>query len=518
MRRPAGEPAPRWQHNCVRLQGFLPGGAARYHARSATAPSAARTSGVLSTRRGYDAGVTAEGLRASEEKMRRADVPDAAIDTFRHYYEELASGASGLVREDEIEPVDSVPSLDELSQEDAEGRRALDHTVVIKLNGGLGTSMGMTQAKSLLPVKEELSFLDVIARQTLELRKAHEARLPLVLMNSFYTREDSLKALERYSDLESDVPADFVQNKEPKLTVDDLQPVSWPDDPDLEWCPPGHGDLYTALVTSGMLEALLDKEYEYAFVANADNLGAVLDTRILGWFAAEGAPFVMEVADRTAADRKGGHIAKRRDDGGLLLRESGQVADEDQDAFQDIERHRFFNTNTIWVNLRALANVLAERDNVLGLPIIRNEKNVDPADSSSPEVIQIETAMGAAIGVFDGAQALRVPRERFAPVKTTNDLLALRSDCYVLTDDAHVVLAPEREDGAPLVELDDEHFKRIDEFDSHFPEGPPSLLHCRRFAVRGDVTFGRDVVARGEVEVDADGGERRVEDGTVLEG
>ena len=468
--------------------------------------------------RGYDSRVTEEGLRASEEKMREAGVPDAAIDTFRHYYKELASGASGLVGEDEIEPVDSVPSLDDLPEQDAEGHEALDRTVVIKLNGGLGTSMGMTQAKSLLPVKDDLSFLDVIARQTLELRKAHDARLPLVLMNSFYTREDSLAALERYPELESDVPADFVQNKEPKITVDDLQPVSWPDEPDLEWCPPGHGDLYTALVTSGMLEALLDHDYEYAFVANADNLGAVLDPRILAWVAADSPPFVMEVADRTPADRKGGHIARRRDDGGLLLRESGQVSDEDQDAFQDIERHRFFNTNTIWVNLRALADVLAERDNVLGLPMIRNEKTVDPGDPSSPSVYQLETAMGAAIAVFVGAQALRVPRERFAPVKTTNDLLGLRSDCYVLTDDAHVVLAPERDDGAPLVELDSEHFKRIDQFDGHFPEGPPSLLHCRRFVVHGDVTFGRDVVARGDVEVDADGEERRIEDGTVLEG
>ena len=463
--------------------------------------------------------MTEEGLRASEEKMREAGVPEAAIDTFRLYYEELASGASGLVSEEEIEPVESVPSLDELEAGDAEGRKALDRTVMIKLNGGLGTSMGMTQAKSLLPVKEGLSFLDIIARQTLELRKAHDARLPLVLMDSFYTREDSLAALERYTDLESDVPPDFMQNKEPKIAVEDLQPVSWPQDPDLEWCPPGHGDLYTALVTSGMLEALLDRDYEFAFVANSDNLGAVLDPRILAWFADERVSFMMEVAERTPADSKGGHIAKRREDGRLILRESGQVSDEDQDAFQDIERHRYFNTNTVWVNLQALADVLSERDNVLGLPMIRNEKTVDPGDSSSPAVYQLETAMGAAIGVFDGARALRVPRERFAPVKTTNDLLALRSDCYVLTEDAHVVLSPERgsDGGAPLVDLDSEHFKLIADFDRHFPEGPPSLVHCDRFVVRGDVTFGRDVVARGDVEVDAGEEERRIEDETVLE-
>src|SRR5438105_1204399 len=80
---------------------------------------------------------------------------------------------------------------------------------------------------------------------------------------------------------------------------------------ELEWCPPGHGDIYTALVTSGMLDALLDAGYEHAFVSNSDNLGAVLDPRILAWFAAERIPFLMEVADRTEADRKGGHIAQR---------------------------------------------------------------------------------------------------------------------------------------------------------------------------------------------------------------
>jgi UTP--glucose-1-phosphate uridylyltransferase len=462
--------------------------------------------------------VTPDGLRASEEKMRQAGVPDAAIDTFRHYYEELASGASGLVAEEEIEPVESVPSLDELPHDVAEGGKALDHTVAIKLNGGLGTSMGMTEAKSLLPVKDGLSFLDVIARQTLELRRTHDARLPLVLMNSFYTREASLAALARYPELESDVPADFVQNKEPKITVEDLQPVSWPADPDLEWCPPGHGDLYTALVTSGMLDALRDRGYRYAFVSNSDNLDAVLEPRILGWLAAEEIPFLMEVADRTPADRKGGHLARRRDDGQLVLRELAQTPDEDAEAFQDVARHRFFNTNTLWVDLHALADVLAARDNVLGLPMIVNRKTVDPGDSSSPPVYQLETAMGAAISVFEGARALRVSRDRFAPVKTTNDLLGLRSDCYVLTEDARLVVSPLRTRGPLFVDLDPDHYKRLADFDARFPAGPPSLVECDRFVVRGDVRFGAGVVARGDVEVVARDGQAEVPDGRVLEG
>jgi UTP--glucose-1-phosphate uridylyltransferase len=462
--------------------------------------------------------VSAEGLRLCEEKMRAAGVPDVAIATFAHYYRQLEEGASGLVPEAEIEPVESVPDADALPDPSDSAREALDRTVVIKLNGGLGTSMGMTKAKSLLPVKDGLSFLDVIARQVLELRRRFDARVPLVLMDSFATRDESLAALRRHEEPAGDIPLDFVQNKEPKLLADSLLPVEWPPNPELEWCPPGHGDIYTALVTSGMLEALLEHGYEHAFVSNSDNLGAVLDPRILAWFAAERIPFLMEVADRTEADRKGGHLA-RRTDGRLLLREIAQTPEADLDAFQDISRHRYFNTNTLWVSLPALADALRARDNVLGLPMIVNRKTVDPTDPSSPAVLQLETAMGAAIEVFEGAQALRVPRSRFAPVKTTNDLLALRSDCYVLTEDQHVELAPEREGKPPLVDLDPAYYKLVADFEARFPAGPPSLLRARRFVVRGDVVFGAGVVITGDVEVQA-AGDRQVHiaDGTVLEG
>src|SRR5215218_1109467 len=461
--------------------------------------------------------MVSDGLKAAEEKMRADGVPDAAIANFRHYYEQLVAGESGMLPDAGLEPIDDIPEADALPEE--VDREALDRTVVIKLNGGLGTSMGMEKAKSLLEVKDGHSFLDIIVRQILELRSKHRARLPLVLMDSFATSEDTLAALREHPEIESDLPADFIQNKEPKVRVDDLHPVEWPPEPELEWCPPGHGDIYTALMTSGTLEQMLEAGYEYAFISNSDNLGAVLDPRILAWLAAEEIPFLMEVTRKTEADRKGGHPARQRESGQLILRETAQTPEEDQESFRDIGRWTHVNTNNLWVNLRRLDAVLRERDGVLGLPMIVNKKTVDPSDDSTPEVFQLETAMGAALGVIEGARVLSVPRTRFAPVKTTDDLLVLRSDAYVLTDDFHIVLAPDREDGAPLVALDSKFYKRLRDFDARFPEGPPSLVAAERLVVQGDVRFGRDVTVRGDVEVRHEGSDPLViDDGTVLEG
>ena len=387
---------------------------------------------------------------------------------------------------------------------------------MIKLNGGLGTSMGMSRAKSLLEVKEGLAFLDVIARQVLSLREASGARLPLVLMNSFHTRDDSLALLEGYEGLASDVPFDFVQHKEPKLLVDGLAPAEWPADPSLEWCPPGHGDIYPALLTSGMLATLLERGYRYAFMSNADNLGAVLDPRILAWVASEGLPYVAEVTERTAADRKGGHVARLKATGGLILRETAQTSDADMDAFTDVDRHPYFHVNNLWVDLRALDALLRERDGVLGLPMIVNEKTVDPADKSSPAVYQLETAMGAAIGVFDGAQAIRVPRARFVPVKKTSDLLVLRSDAYGLGEHAAIELAPSRS-APPLVELSDDEFKLLRRLRRALPGR--GAVAGRRRAARGrgrrDVRARRGRARRRRGLRAARGGRRRGPSGRV---
>jgi UTP--glucose-1-phosphate uridylyltransferase len=441
--------------------------------------------------------------------MHEAGVPPAAVDAFARFYGLLESGETGIIAERDVTPLTQVPHLADLDVDEEAGREALAVTAVIKLNGGLGTSMGMDRAKSLLRVRGELTFLDVIAEQVLVARATTGARLPLVLMNSFRTRDDTLAALTVYPDLRVDgLPLDFVQNREPKLRADDLTPVDWPADPDLEWCPPGHGDLYTALHASGILTALLDAGFRYATVSNSDNLGAAPDARIASWFAGTGAPFAAEVARRTPADRKGGHLVVRASDGRIVLRETSQTLPEDAAAAADIETHPYFNTNNLWLDLRALAAELERSGGVLDLPLIRNNKTVDPTDATSTPVVQIESAMGAAIEVFDGAVVLEVDRSRFLPVKTTNDLLVRRSDVYRLTDDERLVATVD----APYVDLDPAHFKTIGEFDQRLPVAP-SLVGATSLRVRGDWTFGKDVAVVGDAVLDDPGTPSAVPDG-----
>jgi UTP--glucose-1-phosphate uridylyltransferase len=264
-----------------------------------------------------------------------------------------------------------------------------------------------------------------------------------------------------------------------------------------------------------MLEALTRQGFRYLFVSNVDNLGAGLDLKIPAWMHSQGIPFLMEVADRTEVDRKGGHLA-RLHDGRLVLREVAMCPEDEREDFQDVQRHRYFNTNNLWVDLSRLQGVLQRCGGLLDLPLIVNRKRVVPADPDSPEVFQLETAMGSAISVFDGAQALRVPRIRFAPVKTLEDLLAVRSDAFELTRDHRIRLCPERR-VPPRIRLDPEVYRTVEDLERHTPCGPPGLRACSSLSVHGEVTFGQDVTCEGEVEVQA-ASPWRVPDGALLSG
>jgi UTP--glucose-1-phosphate uridylyltransferase len=425
-------------------------------------------------------------------KMEQEDLPQIVFETFEFYYNQLKMGKTGLLPESSIEPIDELQSYGELDNELYQhGESVLNKSVLIKLNGGLGTSMGLSEAKSLLKIKGDFTFLDIIAKQV------QTSEIPLVLMNSYNTQEKSLHSLQKYSNLKSDLPFDFLQHKIPKINSENYKPVEYNENPTMEWCPPGHGDIYTALVTSGMLDKLLNKEIEYAFISNSDNLGAVIDYKILGYFAKNNFPFLIEVADRTDADKKGGHLAKLPD-GQLVLRESAQCPKEDEREFQNVKKHKYFNTNNIWLNLKELKKVMKSQNNILGLPMIVNKKNVNPKDSKSTSVFQLETAMGSAISIFKGAGALAVPRTRFAPVKSTEDLLAVRSDNYVLTDDFRVVINPERKLKPLIINLDKNYFKLVDDLDIRIPNAP-SLVKCEELTIKGDFEIGENVKFEGRI-------------------
>ena len=454
---------------------------------------------------------TSDSVAAVLAKAEAGGTRAAELAALRRRLRQLSEDEAGRLPGNVLEPIEDLPRLEELPEPPpGQARDVLDRVAIVKLNGGLGTSMGLSGPKSMLEVKPGANFLDVLATQVLALRQRYGARLPLVLMNSAVTRGPSLEVLRRYHDLGvPGVPLDFLQGREPKIRADDLVPVQWPADPELEWYPPGHGDIYPALADSGTLDALLDAGLRYAFVSNSDNLGALADARIAAWLAAEQVPFALEVVRGTPADRKGGHLARYQ--GRMVLRETAQAPDGDT-SFTDVEHWRWYNTNNIWIDLGALKDLQAADPAAPDLPLIVNHKTVDPRDRGSIPVIQLESAMGAAVGSIPDARAIHVPRSRFVPVKTTSDLLVVRSDAYQLTSDGQ--MRPGFDGPGPVVTLDD-IYKKLPDFEQRFPAGAPSLRRCRRFEVEGDVTFGAGVVAVGDVRVT---GPRHVPDGEVLSG
>eukprot|EP01013_Petalomonas_cantuscygni_P024526 TRINITY_DN4617_c0_g1_i1.p1 TRINITY_DN4617_c0_g1~~TRINITY_DN4617_c0_g1_i1.p1 ORF type:complete len:502 (-),score=117.06 TRINITY_DN4617_c0_g1_i1:631-2136(-) len=479
-------------------------------------------------------------------KLKGEGLSDAFVAAFSDTYKQLRSGATGLIPESSIKAATVEDHYDKLPSATPSDAALLSKTVFLKLNGGLGTSMGLEKAKSLLHVKPDVTFLDVICKQIIALRKKHEApNLRFMFMVSFSTADDTKHFLETHYPELAKQQWELMQNKAPKVLADTFAPASSEKNPDQEWCPPGHGDLYSALAGSGQLDALLKDGIEYAFVSNSDNLGATLDVSILKHFAASGAPMLMEVCERTDQDKKGGHLAASATDGRLLLRELANCPSDDQAHFQDIGKHRFFNTNSLWLHLPSIKKAIEAGGGALSLPLIVNRKTLDPRDPTSPKVIQLETAMGAAIAALPGARALVVPRSRFAPVKTTADLFLLRSDLYCVSEEGDVQLNPRRgeavmratgrkvltaDEAARMAEarsgsdargaeakpearvagelprlVMDDTWKLVDALDELCPAGVPSLVAATSITVKGRVCFLPKTVISGSVHIENPG-------------
>jgi len=427
-------------------------------------------------------------------------IAPSAISAFESTFKSLVSGNTGVIPESTISPVPELIHADSITSEP--NTAVLSETVVCKLNGGLGTGMGLDKAKSLLKVKGDDTFLDLTAKQVMKMREAYGCNVKFMLMNSFSTSDDTLAFFEKkYPKLAAEEGLEMLQNKVPKLDATTYEPATCASDPSNEWCPPGHGDLYAALVGSGCLDSLLAKGFKYMFVSNSDNLGATLDLKILTHFAATDAPFMMECCERTENDKKGGHLAVRNEDKQLILRESAMCADEDEKDFQDITKHRFFNTNNLWIRLDKLKEIIDKFGGFVPLPMIMNKKTVDPKDDSSQKVVQLETAMGAAIECFQGATAIIVPRTRFAPVKKCNDLLLLRSDAYIITDDYTTALNPACGGVAPVMNIDSKKYKLVGALEEATAGGVPSLVNCKRLTIKGLVRMSKQTKFVGEVSV-----------------
>jgi UTP--glucose-1-phosphate uridylyltransferase len=432
-----------------------------------------------------------------KKKMGKNHLSTIEINNFLYNYNKFIANDSPLISSDDISNPDKLMNYSEMAENYKNiGQENSNKAVIIKLNGGLGTSMGLKKAKSLLKVKNNDTFLDIIAKQ------AEHKNIPLILMNSFNTQEDSLELLKSYSKLQNqNVPLDFLQSKVPKIEADTGKPAGYSENPKVEWCPPGHGDIYTSLLTSGVLEKLLAEGIEYAFISNSDNLGATMDFKILGYFADKQLPFLMEVAKRTESDKKGGHLAVKKD-GQFILREKAQCPEEEMEIFQDYEKYTYFNTNNIWVNLKALKTKLQESDNNLKLPLIVNKKNINPRDEKSPQVVQLETAMGAAIEVFEHSEAICVTRDRFIPVKKTNDLLKIMSDLFYIDKNYNLVPVNINIANQIVVDLDEKYYSKVDDFYANFSQCQLILSKCKKLKITGNIKFCGKLKIFGEVVIE----------------
>ncbi|CRL02520.1 CLUMA_CG015129, isoform B [Clunio marinus] len=470
-----------------------------------------------------------DALRQLERELENLvkTAPDDKKDNFKDEMKSFASLFGRFLQEDgpsvEWNRIEKLPdgavkeyaSLNSPSNNE-EIRAMLNKLVVVKLNGGLGTSMGCHGPKSVIPVRNDLTFLDLTVQQIENLNKTYGANVPLVLMNSFNTDEDTEKIVRKYTGFQVNIYS-FNQSCFPRISRDSLLPVArrYEVADNMEaWYPPGHGDFYESFQNSGLLKQFIKEGREYLFLSNIDNLGATIDFKILDRLLGKSQDgvcheFVMEVTDKTRADVKGGTLIQYENK--LRLLEIAQVPNEHVDDFKSVKTFKFFNTNNIWAKLDAIERVLNE--NRMNMEIIVNNKTLE----NGLRVIQLETAVGAAMKVFENAIGINVPRSRFLPVKKTSDLLLVMSNLYSLKNGS-LIMSPQRMfPTTPLVKLGDNHFSKVKEFLGRFAN-IPDIIELDHLTVSGDVTFGRGVSLRGTVIIIANHGDRiDIPPGAILE-
>ncbi|KAG7167142.1 UTP--glucose-1-phosphate uridylyltransferase-like 1 [Homarus americanus] len=378
-------------------------------------------------------------------------------------------------------PEGAVWKYSDLSSPDAaDVKNMLNKLVVVKLNGGLGTSMGCQGPKSIIPVRSELTFLDLTVQQIeVKTHTFNQSRYPRI-------NKESLMPIAKTSGVEADLEA---------------------------WYPPGHGDFYESFKNSGLMQKFIEQGKEYVFISNIDNLGATVDLGIinflLGGENSGKCEFLMEVTDKTRADVKGGTLIQYEEK--LRLLEIAQVPKEHVDDFKSVKTFKIFNTNNLWIKLEAVNHILEEE--TMDMEVIINNKHLDTGHN----IIQLEQAVGGAIKSFNGALGINVPRSRFLPVKKTDDLLLVMSNLYRLQQGTLAMSPLRMFETTPLVKLGPNHFGRVKEFLRRFAS-IPDMLELDHLTVSGDVTFGKGVSLKGTVIIIANHGDRiDIPPGAILE-
>ena len=455
--------------------------------------------------------VLTDSVTDESEKARFETEMDNFFALFRRYLNDKAKGNE--IDWEKISPPKPEQVVDYNSLGNSESVEFLSKLAVVKLNGGLGTSMGCVGPKSVIEVRDGMSFLDLSVRQIEFLNRTYDVNVPFVLMNSINTDKDTANIIKKYEGHNIDILT-FNQSKYPRVLKDSLLPAPKSASSQIsDWYPPGHGDVFESLYNSGTLYKLLERGVEIVFLSNADNLGAVVDLNILQHMVESRSEYIMELTDKTKADVKGGTIIDY--EGQARLLEIAQVPKQHVNEFKSIKKFKYFNTNNIWMNLRAVKRVV--ENNELSMEIIPNGKSI-PADQKGEadvSIVQLETAVGAAIRHFANAHGVNVPRRRFLPVKTCSDLMLVKSDLYTLRH-GQLVMDPNRFGPAPLIKLGND-FKKVSAFQSRIPS-IPKILELDHLTITGAVNLGRGVVCKGTVIIVATEGQTiDVPPGSILE-
>lgn len=291
---------------------------------------------------------------------------------------------------------------------------------IVKLNGGLGTTMKCVGPKAIVKVKDDLSFLEIIINQIRVLNKKHNCQVPLILMNSYNTDSDPVmnKIIEDCQDIKI---LRFNQSKIPRIDVKSGKAMNLIKEDKTSYCPPGTGDFYESLLYSDIYPELIKMNIKHLFVSNIDNLNATPCPKLVKYLQNNSnLEFGIEVTPKTELDVKGGTFIDYL--GKTKLLELAMVPKEHLNEFYSIEKFKTFNTNNIWLNLERLATTYK-------LDLLKNYKTVN-----DNRVMQIESVIGSAINNFDKTVIFMVGRDRYKPVKKIEDLERIKNE-YSLNDD-----------------------------------------------------------------------------------